>query len=465
MDRSLKAALDYLPRWLEFQMGASQQPGCLIAIAHRGTVVFERAFGTANLATGEALTPRHRFRIASHSKSFTSAGVMKLREQRRLKLDDTAGQFVEGLHPGVARATIAQLLSHTAGLVRDGADAGQFLDRRPYYNAQELRADLKGPLIIEPNTRHKYSNHGFGLIGLIIEAITGEPYNAWIKREIIDAAGLTETTPDTPLRRGTPFARGHSGRLLVGRRLVIPGDNPANAIAPAGGFVSTAADTARFFAQLSPTARRSVLSAASRREMTRRQWRVPHSSLEQYYGLGTTSGTFNGWDHFGHSGGWQGYLSRTCCFPQQQLAVTVLTNAIDGWAHVWVDGTVSILQAFARNGAPTRKVKDWSGRWWTLWGAVDLVPMGNKVVVAAPGFINPLVDAGEIAITGRNSGRVALGGGYGSHGESVRCRRTKSGRISELWLAASKFLPAAKVAREMEKRYARPAKKKRRRRK
>src|SRR5204862_6323074 len=118
-----------------------------------------------------------------------------------------AGDYVDGLHPQIARATIAQLLSHTAGIIRDGKDAGQFVDRRPYLNEAELRADLKLPLVIAPGTRMKYSNHGFGLLGLIIEAVTGEPYAAWIKREIVVAAGLTETTPDMPLRRGTPFAR------------------------------------------------------------------------------------------------------------------------------------------------------------------------------------------------------------------------------------------------------------------
>ena len=74
------------------QMRASQQPGCMIAITHRSKVVFEHAFGSANLDTGERLTPRHRFRIASHSKSFTAAGIMKLRERRRLRLDDPIGQ-------------------------------------------------------------------------------------------------------------------------------------------------------------------------------------------------------------------------------------------------------------------------------------------------------------------------------------------------------------------------------------
>src|SRR3954462_9707237 len=103
MEPWLKPALDYIPRWLEFQMQASQQPGCILAIAQRDKIVLERAFGSANLDTGEPLTPRHRFRVASHSKSFTAAGIMKLREQRRLKLDDAAGDHVDGLHPEITR--------------------------------------------------------------------------------------------------------------------------------------------------------------------------------------------------------------------------------------------------------------------------------------------------------------------------------------------------------------------------
>src|SRR5262249_20690913 len=81
MDRWLSSALDYIPRWLDFQMQASQQPGCIVAIAHRNRIVLERAWGSANLDTGEELTPRHRFRIASHTKSFTAAAILKLREQ------------------------------------------------------------------------------------------------------------------------------------------------------------------------------------------------------------------------------------------------------------------------------------------------------------------------------------------------------------------------------------------------
>jgi CubicO group peptidase (beta-lactamase class C family) len=453
MEPWLQSATEYIRNWIEFQVRASQQPGCIVAIAHRGKVIAEYAFGHANLVTGEKLTPRHRFRIASQSKSFTAAGIMKLRERRKLRLDDPVGQYVKGLHPQVAETTIAQILSHSAGLTRDGAASGQFSDRRPFVRAEELIADLKSPPTIEPNTRFKYSNHGFGLLGLVIEAITGEPYRAWIEREIVEATGLRETQSDMPIAKGTPFARGHTPRLPVGRRLIVPGEYLENAIRPAGGFVSTAADVARFFAQLSPDAKRSVLSAGSRREMTRRNWRNPHASLEGYYGLGIMSGTTAGWDWFGHSGGLQGYISRTCVIPLCGVTVTILTNATDGWAGFWIDGAMQILRAFATYGAAKRRVRDWTGRWWSPWGAFDLVPMGNLVIVGNPHAFNPFMDATEIEVTGRDTGRVSLAAGYGSHGEAVRRTRNKAGTVTEVWFAGGKGTREKSVAAEMERRY------------
>ncbi len=453
MQSWLKRALAYIPEWISFQMRVSEQPGCVIAVAHRRNVVLEQAFGNADLATGEPLTPRHRFRVASHSKSFTAAGILRLREQGRLSLDDQVSKFVPNLNPEVGRSTIAQLLSHSAGLSRDGGDDGQFADRRPFLNRDEVLAELENAPVIEANTRFKYSNLGYGLLGMVIEATTDEAYANWIKREVVDKAGLEETEFDMPIGKGIPFMRGHTGRFVLGRRLTIPGDFSTNAIAPAGGFVSTAADLARFFAQLSPNAKKSILSKASRREMVRRQWRDPHAALERYYGLGTISGTKDGWDWFGHSGGLQGYISNTRTLPDQDLTISVLTNAADGWAGPWLDGATHIFQTFARHGAPSRQVKDWTGRWWSLGGAVDLVPMGDRVMVANPAMWLPFLKASEIEASSRTEGRFAMSGGYGSFGEPVRCKRKKSGEISGLWLAASELVPEADLAKEMIRRY------------
>ena len=139
---------------------------------------------------------------------------------------------------------------------------------------------INGYFIVEPNSRFKYSNQGFALLGIVIARITGETYASFIKREIIDAVGLAETTPDMPIPKGTPFATGYSSDLPLGRRVPFPGRYTLNAMTPAGGFVSTAHDLALFFNQLSPRAANSVLTPASRREMTRRHWRNMPSSIE-----------------------------------------------------------------------------------------------------------------------------------------------------------------------------------------
>jgi CubicO group peptidase (beta-lactamase class C family) len=452
-DKWLSAAIDYIPAWMELQLRASRQPGCVVAIAFKDQNLLERAFGCANLSSGERLTPRHRFRVASHSKSFTAAGVMKLREQGKLKLDDPVGDYIGGLNSTIAQATIGQVLSHSAGITRDGRDSGQYDGRRPYLSAREVLADLASKPILEPNSRFKYSNHGFALLGLLIEAIAKEPFKDWIKREIVDAVGLKETTPDVPIPEGAPFARGHSADLLLGERMIFPGDYSENAIAPAGGFIATANDLCRYFAQLSPRAKRSVLTARSRREMTRRHWRNAHTTAEEYYGLGIISGALKGWDWFGHSGGLPGYISRTAVVPEQDLTIAILTNDSNGWAGSWDDGAIHILREFSQRGPPPRKVRDWTGRWWGLGGPADFIPLGNKVLVANPQAWNPFLNATELEVTGRDEGRVALDNGYGNQGEAIARRRNKAGKATEIMFAGYKLLPEDELAKEVRKRY------------
>jgi CubicO group peptidase (beta-lactamase class C family) len=454
MDRWLKPALDYIPRWLEYQVRVMEQPGCAFAVAQNGRVLLEGAFGVANIKTGAPLTPRHRFRVASHSKSFTSAAIMKLRAERRLTLDDQVGRHVRDLHPKVASVTLGQLLSHSAGMVRDGYDSGQWADRRPFLDEAELRADLARGPTLEAGERFKYSNHGFGLLGLAIAAVTGEPYATYVQREIVDAAGLKETQPDFPLRRGTPFAHGHGTKALIGRRYVIPGDNRTHALAAATGFVSTAADLARYFNLLHPKARWGVLSPAARREMTRRHWRIPHSSLERHYGLGLDCGGLNDWTYFGHGGGFQGTITRTSTFVEPALTISILTNAGDGLSGFWVDGAAHIMRAFARNGAPSRRNADWAGRWAGIGGIGDWLPMGaRKVMIASPAWFNPVMDATELEVTGRDKARIALAGGFMNHGEAVTRLRNARGRVTAIRFAGAKLLSEAALRREVIARY------------
>lgn len=456
MSKWLPAALDYIPRWLDFQMRLTEQPGCVVAVAENGKVVLEQAFGTAELGRKAPLTPRHRFRVASHSKTFTAVGILKLREQGKLGLDDPAGRHVDGLPPAAAAATIGQLLSHSAGLGRDGDDTDHWVDRKPFPDEAGLRDALSGPAPVPASTRFKYSNLGFGLLGLVIEAAAGEAYADWMRREVVAAAGLEETVPDLPSPTSPsdgPLASGHSAKHPLGRRVPIPGTTPTHALAAATGFVSTARDLALFFGGLDPEAKGGILSPASRRELIRRQWRNPEATVEGHYGLGTSIGRTGELDWFGHGGAFFGYITRTVVLPEQGIAAAVLTNAVDGPANAWAEGIVHILATFRTHGAPTAKTKDWTGRWWSPWRAGDLVPMGGKVLVADPALPAPFLDASEITPGATDRGRLTRAQGYNSYGEEVQLVRDRKGGVAEICYAGTRMLPEAKLAAEMRRRY------------
>jgi CubicO group peptidase (beta-lactamase class C family) len=141
MDNWLKPALDYILQWLEYQKRESEQPGCVIAIAHQGRVVLERAFGYADIVERIPLTPRHRFRVASHSKSFTAAGIMKLREAES-SASMTVSESMSRAPFSRCGGTIGQLLSLTAPVSfvtgatmtsgRTGVRSSTWAPRRPW---------------------------------------------------------------------------------------------------------------------------------------------------------------------------------------------------------------------------------------------------------------------------------------------------------------------------------------------
>jgi hypothetical protein len=181
-----------------------------------------------------------------------------------------------------------------------------------------------------------------------------------------------------------------------------------------------------------------VLSVASRREMLRRHWAVPHSTVPLGYGLGVMHGSYQGWEWFGHTGGLQGFVSRSVVLPAQALSVSVLCNSIDGLSWPWVDGVLQILQTFERHGAPTAATRAWAGRFWSLWGPTDLVPF---------------TDATELTPIGKDSALMSQANGYASFGEEARLVHTASGAIKELWLGGSRNVPEAVAARTLRRRY------------
>ena len=155
----LPSALAYVDSWLSHYMRVTEQPGCCVAVLHDGAVAMERAYGSADLDGGRPMTTRHRFRVASQSKAFTAAGIMLLREAGRLRLDDAVGAHVPDLNTSLVEVTIGQLLSHSAGIVRDGADCGRWNDARPWPDAAGLLT------VTSPEAGRTTAADGFGSFG------------------------------------------------------------------------------------------------------------------------------------------------------------------------------------------------------------------------------------------------------------------------------------------------------------
>lgn len=176
-----------------------QVPGLSLAISRGGRLVLQQAYGEADPVSGENLTPRHIFRIASVSKPITAVGILRLVEMGRLRLDDRVfgpGGLLEEDFPVshsdlAASITVDQLLSHTVGAWKnDGRDP---MFRYPLQDARVLiaRTLAEAPLQDAPGRNHAYSNFGYCVLGRVIEKVTGQPYETWIRENILAPSGAT----------------------------------------------------------------------------------------------------------------------------------------------------------------------------------------------------------------------------------------------------------------------------------
>ena len=116
---------------------------------------------------------------------------------------------------------------------------------------------------------------------------------------------------------------------------------------------------------------------------------------------------------------------------------------------------MAILKRFRDSGAPNADLADWTGRWWSVWGASDLVPVGDKVLIAAPGLANPVTKVPEITVTGPDEGHISQSGGFGSFGEPVRLVRGADSKVASVQLAGTRMVGEADLAAELVGRYER----------
>ncbi|MQA33892.1 serine hydrolase domain-containing protein [Modestobacter roseus] len=417
------AAAPYLQSWLEHQRRRGRVPGVQAAVRVGGRLVLDVALGVADETTGAPLTPRHLFRVASHSKTFTATAVLQLVEAGRLRLDDPVGSWVPGLPAAVAAVTVRELLGHQSGLLRDGADNDFWQLLHAFPDAQRLSELVVGPdaVVFGRNEHFKYSNVGYSLLGQVVEAVTGTGYAEHVQRAVVDPLGLTDTGPEWEPARAAEYAAGHTA-LLEGEltRLRIPHVD-TRAMAAATGFWSTARDLSAFFAAHA-TGDDRLLPEAAKRLMRRPESEIrAHGQEARWYGLGMDLKTVGERRLVGHSGGYPGHITRTWLDPEAQLVVSVLTNCLEGPADVLARGLVGLvdLALAAPEDAAGADLARFSGRFANLWGVTDVALLGGRLVLLHPGSTAPADEHLELAVVDGDTLRQESVAGFGSAGEPI----------------------------------------------
>lgn len=461
----LQEALAYVDAWLDYRVWKLRTPGAQVAVWFDGKVQFSKAYGVSNLDTGEALTTAHLFRIASHSKTFAATAMMLLVEAGKLRLDDTAGAWIPELAAAgssLADVTVRELVSQSAGIIRDGVDSTYWAHSRPFPDEDELlRISIDEGDVRQPEATFKYTNIGFSLLGMIIGKAAGSSFNEYARTAVVERLGLTNTGPELDPARLSDYAGGHSGLGSWTERQVIEHVD-THAMAAATGFYSTAEDmvsfaSAHFFGD------ERLLSDRSKNEMQRPVWtNLSAGAPLDGYGYGTITHYYNGHRMVGHSGGYPGHITRTMWDPNEGLAISVLTNAVDGPAEELAAGILTILDkardvaaklplssgltnsaAIVPPPAPEREIdlNSFTGRFAALWGVTDVFILGGKLLSSGPGLPAPVVEPYELAVVDENTLLITSGSPYGSVGEHYRYERDADGTIISVFTGGMRAWP------------------------
>jgi serine beta-lactamase-like protein LACTB len=222
-------------------------PGMSVAVGVNGELVWAEGFGWADLEERVKYTPDTRFRIGTASTAITSAAAGLLIEQNRLKLDENIRTYVPEFPAKQWPVTVRQLMSGTAGIRGDGGDEEDLRAHceRP---AEGLRKFSDSDLRYEPGSEFRYSSYGWILMSAAIEAAAGDSFNAFVRRNIFEPLGMTDTRLDSPSASLSNQANFYFPRFKADPTYgpQEPMEADFSCFSGAAGFVSTSADLARF---------------------------------------------------------------------------------------------------------------------------------------------------------------------------------------------------------------------------
>lgn len=440
--------MKYLESWLGFRYERNDfWPGFTVAVSYKGQVKLNKSFGFANLEKKDVLTPNHIFRIASHSKTFTATAIMQLFEQKKLDLDDSIIKHLPWLEKHkdkrFSKVTIKMLLSHQAGIIRDGLDADFWLLERAFPNEEEfIKLVLESDLAILPGKKMKYSNIGFTLLGLIIEKVAETTYNKYVVENIVKPLGLKNTGPEFDPNLENKMVTGYSIMDSNRKRPAFEKNVDTKVMSSATGFYSTSEDICEYLSAQNLGSKK-LLTDESKKLMQKEIVKIPKPHFKESYGLGFASSEINKKKFFGHGGSFPGQSTETIADPTNSLVITVLTNCIDGNAAQFAGGVFSIIDYFQKNFSLNNKIDltKFEKRLTNIWGIFDVVSMGDHLVLVEPDTYRPFDFIEQLKFVDNTTLKVGTTNGFYSEGELINYVFDKNGKVESVKYAGLTMRP------------------------
>jgi D-alanyl-D-alanine carboxypeptidase len=319
-DRDLTAFVDSMAAAM---LAAGEAAGFSVAVMRGSQVVLDKGYGRADLEHDVAAGPETVYRIASVTKQFTAAAIVKLAAEGRLSLDDPFTRYVPDWIAPAQAATVRMLLNHTSG-VRDYTSVrGWARTRALALPHDSLLAMVRNePFDFEPGTAWRYNNTGYYLLAMIIERVSGTSYGEYIAEHFAKPLGLStlQYCDARPLirHRARGYARTESG--LVNAAHIDIGQ-PFGA----GALCSTAGDLARWARALADG---HVVGRTGWEAMTTAIALPDDQPMNYGYGLGL--GDLSGHRFVWHNGSIDGFHAQLVIYPDDALIVAVLANTSGG---------------------------------------------------------------------------------------------------------------------------------------
>lgn len=292
-----------------------------VLVARDGKVLFTGGYGLASVQFDVPNAPETKYLIGSVTKNFTAAAILQLEEQGKLSVHDPVGKYIPEMPAEIGqKVTIHHLLTHTSG-VHSYTDIQSVMVRRsmPFTNDEILQTFKDLPLDFEPGSQWSYSNSGYFLLGLIIERVSGESYEDYVRTHLLEPAGMTNSGYAHHEQILKNMARGYS--INADGDLINAACIDMSLPFSAGALYSTVGDLYAWDRILYSD---KILSEKSKQKMF-----TP--VMNDYgYGWGITAVA----DHavYQHTGGIDGFSSIIQRFYKDDACIVVLTNTDEGQA-------------------------------------------------------------------------------------------------------------------------------------